>query len=66
MDDCHEFVRQGILKGGAMAALVTALWTLVYTFVQPLGLPLLPVGVVHAIGWPVFIVQMVRIMRMSA
>ena len=62
---CDEFVRQSILKAAAQAALVTAVWTLVYTFLQPLGLPLLPVGVVHAIGWPVFVWQMVRVIRIG-
>jgi len=60
---CDEFVRQSILKAAAQAALVTAVWTLVYTFLQPLGLPVLPVGVVHAIGWPVFAWRMVRVIR---
>jgi len=60
---CDEFVRQSILQAAALTALVTAVWTLAYTFLQPLGLPLLPVGMVHAIGWPVFIWQMVRVMR---
>jgi hypothetical protein len=60
-----EFVRLHILRAATLAATVTALWTLVYSFLQPLGLPLLPVGVVHAVGWPIFVWQMVRLIRLQ-
>jgi hypothetical protein len=62
---CDEFVQQSILKAAALAAFVTAVWTLIYTYLQPLGLPWLPVGVIHAIAWPIFVWKMVRVIRIG-
>ncbi len=61
-----EFVRHEILYAAALAALVTAVWTLVYAYLEPLGFPHLNVGFVHTFGWPVFIWRMIRLMRLSA
>jgi hypothetical protein len=61
-----EFVRHEILYAAALAALVTAVWTLVYAYLEPLGFPHLNPGFVHTFGWPVFIWRMIRLMRMSA
>jgi hypothetical protein len=61
-----EFVQREILLAAALAALVTAVWTLVYAYLEPLGLPHLNVGFVHTFGWPVFLWRMIRLMRMSA
>jgi hypothetical protein len=60
-----EFVQREILLAAALAALVTAVWTLVYAYLEPLGFPHLNVGFVHTIGWPVFIWRMVRLMRLQ-
>ena len=61
-----EFVQREILLAAALAALVTAVWTLVYAYVEALGLPHLNVGFVHTFGWPVFIWRMVRLVRLGA
>jgi len=59
-----EFVQREILIATAMAALVTAVWTLVYAYVEALGFPHVNVGFVHTFGWPVFLWRMVRLMRL--
>ena len=61
-----EFVRHEILFAAALAAVVTAVWTLIYAYLEPLGFPHLNVGFVHTFGWPVFIWRMIRLMRLSA
>jgi len=61
-----EFVRREVLVATSLAALVTAMWTLVYAYLEALGLPHLNVGFVHILGWPVFLWRMVRLMRMRA
>jgi hypothetical protein len=58
---CDEFVRLRILQSTAVVAVFTASWTLVYSYLELLGLPHLTVGTVHALGWPVFVVAMVRL-----
>jgi hypothetical protein len=60
-----EFVQREILAAAALAGVVTAAWTLVVGWLEALGLPHLNLGFVHAIGWPVFIWRMVRLMRLS-
>jgi hypothetical protein len=59
-----EFVQREILLAGSLAALFTAVWTLAYAFLEPLGLPHLNMGFVHTFGWPVFIWRMVQLMRL--
>ena len=61
-----EFVQREILLAAALAALVTAVWTLIYAYLEPLGFPHLNVGFVHTLGWPVFMWRMIRIMRLSS
>jgi hypothetical protein len=59
-----EFVQREILLAAAQAALFTAVWTLAYAFLEPLGLPHLNMGFVHTFGWPVFLWRMVKLMRL--
>ena len=59
-----EFVQREILVAASQAALFTAVWTLAYAFLEPLGLPHLNMGLVHTFGWPVFIWRMVQLMRL--
>ena len=59
-----EFVQREILLAATQAALFTAVWTLVYAFLEPLGLPHLNMGFVHTFGWPIFIYRMVQLMRL--
>ena len=63
---CDEYIRLRVLQAVGVTAAVTAIWTLAYAYLELLGLPHLSVGLVHAVGWPVFIVQMVRLMRADA
>jgi hypothetical protein len=48
-----EFVQREILLAATLAALVTAVWTLIYAYLEPLGFPHLNVGFVHTFGWPI-------------
>jgi hypothetical protein len=58
-----EFIRLRILQATAVCAVVTAIWTLAYSYLELIGLPRLNIGVIHGIAWPLFVVQMVRLMR---
>lgn len=60
-----EFVQREVLLAAALAALVTAVWTLIYAYLEPLGFPHLNMGLVHTIGWPVFLWRMIRLMRLQ-
>lgn len=62
---CDEFVRQYILKAAAASAVVVAVVTLLYGYLELTGLPHLNIGVVHVIGWPVFCWRMVQLIRMT-
>ncbi len=61
---CDEFVRHEMLVATAQAAVFTAVWTLIYAYLEPLGFPHLNVGLVHTFGWPIFCWQMIRLLRM--
>lgn len=58
-----EFIRLRILQATAVCAVVTAIWTLAYSYLELIGRPRLNIGVIHGIAWPLFVVQMVRLMR---
>ena len=59
-----EYVQREILLAATQAALFTAVWTLAYAFLEPLGLPHLNMGFVHTFGWPIFLWRMVQLMRL--
>lgn len=59
---CDEYVRLRILQATAVVAVFTAVWTLIYPYLELLGLPHLNVGLVHAFGWPIFMIAMVRLL----
>jgi hypothetical protein len=59
-----EFIRQRILEATAITAVVTAIWTLAYGYLELAGLPHANVAVTHTIAWPIFVWQMVRLLRM--
>jgi hypothetical protein len=61
---CDEFLRHKILEATALSAVFTAVWTLIYAYLEPLGFPHLNVGFVHTFGWPIFCWQMIRLLRM--
>jgi hypothetical protein len=58
-----EFIRLRVLQASALCTVVTAIWTLAYSYLELVGLPHLNIGVIHGIAWPLFVVQMVRLMR---
>jgi len=58
---CDEFVRLRILQSVAVVAVFTAVWTLIYPYLELLGSPHLSVGLVHAFGWPIFVFAMLRL-----
>jgi len=60
---CDEFIRQRILEATATTAVVTAIWTLGYGYLELAGLPHVNVAVTHTIAWPIFVWQMVRLLR---
>lgn len=60
-----EFVQREVQLAAMLAALVTAVWTLIYAYLEPLGFPHLNMGFVHTFGWPIFLWRMVRLMRMQ-
>lgn len=61
---CDEFLRIKVLEATAQTAVFTAVWTLIYAYLEPLGFPHLNVGFVHTFGWPVFCWPMIMLMRM--
>ncbi len=58
-----EFIRARVLRAVAITAVWTALWTLAYAWLEPLGLPHINIGWVHNLGWPVFVFQMFCLLR---
>jgi hypothetical protein len=60
---CDEFIRREILKAAAITAIITAAWTLCYSFLEFSGLPRLSMAWVSNVGWGgVFAVLMLRLM----
>ena len=57
-----EYIRLRILWAVATAAVVTALWTLTYGYLELVGLPRLSMMWVGNVGWLLFVVLMIRLM----
>lgn len=57
---CDEYVRLSVLQAAAWAAAVTAVWTLVYAFLEIAGLPRISICWVLYVGWAVFVGLMLR------
>lgn len=58
---CDEFIQLRVLQAAALAAVVVAVFALVYFFLELLGLPRLSSAWISNILWVVFGVQMVRL-----
>jgi hypothetical protein len=58
---CDEFIRLRTLQAAALAALVVAVFSLVYFFLELLGLPRLSTAWFSNIVWAVFVAQMLRL-----
>jgi hypothetical protein len=62
---CDEFIRLRILQAAALAAIVVAVFSLVYFFFELLGLPHLSAAWISNVIWAVFVVQMLRLIVMG-
>src|SRR5262249_2626931 len=60
--NCDEFIRFKILSAAATAAVITAIWTLAYSYLELIGFPRLSMMWVGNAGWLVFIVLMIHLM----
>jgi hypothetical protein len=58
---CDEFIRARTLRAGAVTAMVIAAGSLIYAYLELLGLPRLSMGWVSNVGWVVFDAQMLRL-----
>jgi hypothetical protein len=61
---CDEFIRLRILQAAALAAIVVAVFSLVYFFLELLGLPHLSTAWISNVVWAVFVVTMLRLIAM--
>jgi hypothetical protein len=62
---CDEFIRLRILQAAALAAIVVAVFSMVYFFFELLGLPHLSTAWISNVVWVVFVVQMLRLIAMG-
>jgi hypothetical protein len=59
---CDEYIRLRVLKAATATAVITAVWTLAYSYLEVVGLPRLSMMWVSNIGWLVFVFLMIRLM----
>ena len=62
---CDEFIRLRMLQAAALAAIVVAVFSMVYFFFELLGLPHLSTAWMSNIVWAVFVAQMLRLIAMK-
>jgi hypothetical protein len=62
---CDEFIRFRTLQAAAVAAIVAAAFSLVYFFLELLGLPRLSAAWFSNIVWAVFVAQMLRLIAIG-
>jgi hypothetical protein len=62
---CDEFIRLRILQAAALAAIVVAVFSLIYFFFELLGLPHLSAAWISNVVWVVFVLQMLRLIAMG-
>jgi hypothetical protein len=58
---CDEFIGLRVLEAAALAAAIVAAFTLVYFFLELLGMPRLSTAWICDLIWAVFVVQMLRL-----
>jgi len=58
---CDEYIRQRTLQAAAIAVVVIAVFSLVYSFLELLGLPRLSAAWFSNIIWVAFVAQMLRL-----
>lgn len=59
---CDEYIRLRILQAAAMAAVVVAVLSLVYYFLELLGYPWISMAWVTNVVWAVFVLNMVKLL----
>jgi hypothetical protein len=57
-----EYLRSKMMTAASLVAVVTAIWTLAYTYLEMIGFPKLSMMWVGNIGWLIFVGMMVRVM----
>jgi hypothetical protein len=62
---CDEYIRLRTLHAAAMAVVVVAVFSLVYSFLELLGLPRLSAAWFSNIVWLVFVAQMLRLIAIG-
>jgi hypothetical protein len=62
---CDEFIRIQLLKAVAMTAIVIAVCTLAYFFLELTGRPRVSMLWVNLVGWSAFNLQMILVIRRS-
>ncbi|HEY6450977.1 MAG TPA: hypothetical protein VIX87_00080 [Steroidobacteraceae bacterium] len=60
---CDEGIRRRMLQAAAMAAVVVAVFAMVYFFLELLGMPRLSMAWISNIIWAVFVAQMIVLIR---
>ena len=58
---CDRFIQLRMLQAAALAAIVVAIFAMVYFFLELLGLPRLSAAWISNIVWAVFVAQMIRL-----
>jgi hypothetical protein len=58
---CDEYIRLRTLRAAAIAVLMVAVFSLIYSFLELLGLPRLSAAWFSNIVWLVFVAQMARL-----
>jgi hypothetical protein len=62
---CDEFIRIRLLRSVAVTAIIVALGTLGYFFLELTGLPRVSMLWVNVIGWSTFNLQLILVIRQS-
>jgi hypothetical protein len=58
---CDRFIQLRMLQAAALAAIVVAIFAMLYFFLELLGLPRLSAAWISNIVWAVFVAQMIRL-----
>jgi len=58
---CDEFIRSRILSAAAASAVVTAIWTLAYSYLEMIGFPRIGMMWVGNAGWLIFMALTIRL-----
>src|SRR4051812_17338048 len=62
-ESCDEFIRTQLLKAVAVTAIAVAILTLGYFFLELMGFPRVSMVWVNLVGWSVFNLQVILVVR---